>query len=117
MNEEEIKKTLTLTGETFLRKLRDLGASPEMAKSLWEIAFGAGRIAQAAREAARVDELIEKLRNPLIGLLLLSLASCSDAKSGGRPEAERVFTGQPGYVCFLVRDEDGRAVGGNCVKE
>lgn len=56
----------------------------------------------------------------LAGLALLAmlwLGGCQMAKAGHTPRAETVFIDQAGYRCFLVRDEDGKAVGGNCVRE
>ena len=43
------------------------------------------------------------------------LSSCAPAKGSGMARAERVPSDQSDYVCFIVRDEDGKAVGGNCV--
>lgn len=60
-----------------------------------------------------------ELRNLILGSMFVAvaLAGCSDARSGGRPEAERVFVADAGYTCFLVRDENGVAVGGNCLRD
>lgn len=52
-----------------------------------------------------------------LALLACSLSSCANAQSSDRPTAERVFTTEVGYVCFIVRDEQGKGVGGNCVKD
>lgn len=50
-------------------------------------------------------------------ILFAIVAGCSNARSSGQPYAERVFTDQAGYVCFVVRDEEAKAVGGNCLRE
>jgi hypothetical protein len=58
------------------------------------------------------------MNNRLLLLILISLfPACGTAKSADRPRAERVFVDQAGYVCFIIRDENGTAVGGNCIKE
>lgn len=51
----------------------------------------------------------------VVGALLL--LGCAKVRAEGRPTAERVFTTEANYVCFLVRDETGKAVGGNCLAE
>jgi hypothetical protein len=90
---------------------------------LWRMAFHCGRMTQVYEGKKEFNafqkRLSKKLGIELTGaaLLVSLLVGCSDAKSSGRPQAERIFTDQPGYVCFVVRDEDGRAVGGNCVRE
>lgn len=48
------------------------------------------------------------------GALLFSLG-CAKVRAEGRPTAERVFSTESGYTCFIIRDESGKAVGGNCV--
>ena len=53
----------------------------------------------------------------MISILAVVQSGCGTAKSSDRAKAERVFMDQAGYVCFLVRDENGQAVGGNCLKE
>jgi uncharacterized protein YceK len=50
-------------------------------------------------------------------ILMILISGCGSAKSADRPKAERVFTDQSGYTCFIIRDENGTAVGGNCVKD
>lgn len=50
--------------------------------------------------------------------VLIFLSACgTKAKAGDQARAERVAVDQAGYTCFVIRDENGRAVGGNCVKE
>jgi len=44
-------------------------------------------------------------------------AGCAKVRAGDGPSAERVFSTDVGFTCFLVRDETGKAVGGNCVKD
>ena len=53
----------------------------------------------------------------LLFLCCLALSACGVAKSSDRARAERVFTDQAGFVCFIIRSEDGKAIGGNCVRE
>ena len=53
----------------------------------------------------------------LLGIILLIVLSCGKANSSDRAKAERVFTDQAGYTCFIIRDESGQAVGGNCLKD
>lgn len=48
--------------------------------------------------------------------LLMMLYSCSKIVASSS-RAETVFVAKPGYVCFIVRDDDGKGVGGNCVRE
>jgi hypothetical protein len=51
-------------------------------------------------------------------LIILSFFSgCSKLHAGNGPSAERVFTTEAGYTCFLIRDDEGKGVGGNCTKE
>lgn len=50
----------------------------------------------------------------VVGALLFSLG-CAKVRAEGRPTAERVFSTESGYTCFIIRDESGKAVGGNCV--
>lgn len=49
--------------------------------------------------------------------VLVMVNSCGQATSQDRARAERVFNDQAGYTCFLVRDEAGKAVGGNCLRD
>lgn len=49
--------------------------------------------------------------------IFIMIASCGKAKSSDRAKAERTFIDQAGYTCFIIRDEDGKAVGGNCLKD
>ena len=60
-----------------------------------------------------------ELRNLILGSMFVAvaLAGCSDARSGGRPEAERVFVADAGDTWLLVRDGNGVAIGGNCFRE
>lgn len=41
--------------------------------------------------------------------------SCSPSKAGSA--RGELIPSHPGYTCFIVRDENGTAVGGNCLKE
>ena len=119
---EEIKTSSERTKrgkDLFVRKLQQAGFELKSAVELWEVAYLAGGMDATEKAQGMFEVLRQKIRDlrlPLTPLVLL-LVGCADARSSGRPEAERVFTDQPGYACFLVRDEDGRAVGGNCVRE
>ena len=50
-------------------------------------------------------------------LLIPSIISCAKVQASNNPSAERVFTTEAGYVCFLIRDDEGKGVGGACLKE
>lgn len=49
--------------------------------------------------------------------LFVLMTGCAPARAGKNPSAERVFTDQAGYTCFLIRDDEGKGVGGGCIKE
>lgn len=44
------------------------------------------------------------------------VGSCGRAESDGS-HADQVAAPIAGYRCFIIRDNDGKGVGGNCVKE
>jgi hypothetical protein len=50
-------------------------------------------------------------------LVQLVVSSCGQVKAVNTKYAEAIQSNMPGYQCFLIYDETGRAVGGNCVKE
>ncbi len=57
---------------------------------------------------------------PLINFLSLIivlgiLLACGKANSGGN-QVEVILPNISGYVCFLIKDPSGTAVGGNCLK-
>lgn len=53
----------------------------------------------------------------IIGILLLITAiACGKANSSSK-RAEVVPSPLSGYVCFVIVDDDGKTVGGNCVKD
>ena len=52
----------------------------------------------------------------LIVLLLVVLNSCGAAKSDST-HAEVIPSPLAGYTCFAVKDDTGKTVGGNCVKD
>jgi len=52
----------------------------------------------------------------LIVLLLVVLNSCGTAKSDST-HAEVIPSPLAGYTCFAVKDDTGKTVGGNCVKD
>lgn len=122
--EEQAHAAIKETNEMFVQVLMKRGFSSEDAITLWEMSFSAGawygffRCRRALNPFLEgVGEVKEALKKIFPFAFFLFVVGCSDARSSGRPEAERVFTTQAGYVCFLVRDEDGRAVGGNCVRD
>lgn len=49
--------------------------------------------------------------------VILFCVGCSNARGGNGPSAERVFSSETGFTCFLIRDDEGKGVGGNCVKD
>lgn len=52
----------------------------------------------------------------LIALLLTLIIfpiSCSKAKAGGAPSVEKIYSTH--LECYLIRDEEGKAVGGTCL--
>ena len=59
------------------------------------------------------------MRNLLasLGVVVLLASGCSQLHAEGRPTAERVYSTEANYTCFIVRDETGKAVGGNCVAD
>jgi hypothetical protein len=65
----------------------------------------------------REEAVMKKDKVLLMLVVIVGLLACGKVKSSDRAKAERVFTDQAGYTCFIVRDEDGKAVGGNCIKE
>lgn len=48
--------------------------------------------------------------------VVANMTGCAPARSAQVPYAERI-TGPAGVDCFVVRDGDGRAVGGSCVRD
>jgi hypothetical protein len=50
-------------------------------------------------------------------LYILTASACGKVKAGPGARAERVFMDQAGYTCFIIYNDDGDAVGGNCVKD
>jgi hypothetical protein len=57
------------------------------------------------------------LGNTVLLSISIIFNACGSAKSAEAPQAERVYTDQAGYTCFIIRDENGTAVGGNCIKD
>lgn len=53
----------------------------------------------------------------IMGILGIVLSGCAKVQASNHPSAERVFTTEAGYVCFLIRDDEGKGVGGSCHKE
>jgi hypothetical protein len=54
----------------------------------------------------------------LLSIIIQFIASsCGTAKAVNTKYAEGIQSNIPGYQCFLIYDETGKAIGGNCVKE
>ncbi len=53
----------------------------------------------------------------IIILALLTITSMRCARSSPSPHAETIPTPQVGFVCFVIYDENNKAIGGNCAKE
>lgn len=45
------------------------------------------------------------------------ISACGTARAVNTNYAESIQSNLPGYTCFLIRDENGRGVGGSCVKD
>lgn len=108
----------------FTATLRRFNVPEEESDALWEVAFTAGRVTEQHHTESALREMgskmIQTVREnwPKVpAILLLLLVGCGNARAGRAPGAERVFTTEPGYTCFLIRDDEGKGVGGNCVKE
>ena len=87
----------------------------ETAVGLWDVAYLAG---QLVGQQQAMDSFKKHVSKGLILLiLLLPLQGCSKVTAAGNPRAERVGTTEAGYVCFIIRDENGVGVGGNCVAD
>lgn len=48
--------------------------------------------------------------------MLLVFTGCG-VHAAGQPSAIEVTAPQVGYRCFAIMDGDGKAVGGNCLKD
>lgn len=59
------------------------------------------------------------MKTILLALIALSLCSCGQpAKAGSTAYSEQINPPQgfgASLYCFVVRDENGKAVGGNCI--
>ncbi len=55
------------------------------------------------------------MRRMFYTIALLLLVGCAKAQSSSR-RAEEIPSPRSGYTCFVILDEDGKAVGGNCVR-
>jgi len=53
---------------------------------------------------------------PLSILAILVLGSCANARAGSGARAELVPGPSLDYTCVIIRDEEDKAVGGNCFK-
>lgn len=50
-------------------------------------------------------------------LIVLMGQSCSSTSSASLPRVETVVAPLPDYRCFVIYGPDGKACGGNCVRE
>ncbi|HAR41166.1 MAG TPA: hypothetical protein DCS07_00790 [Bdellovibrionales bacterium] len=50
-------------------------------------------------------------------LFFLALTGCAQSQGGSSPTAELIASPLSGYSCFAIRDDAGKVVAGNCVKE
>jgi hypothetical protein len=57
----------------------------------------------------------DKLLVIMTFVLGINVGSCGKLYSDDAA-AVIIRTDQPGYTCFVIRDESGKAVGGNCIK-
>ena len=75
---------------------------------------------ETKEEKMRTDMKMRLVELSIItAILLISflINGCANANSSDRPTAERVFTTESGYVCFIIRDETGKGIGGNCLRD
>lgn len=59
--------------------------------------------------------LILSLISMFIQIGILSCGSYNQSRAGGA-RAENLSSPMPGYSCFIIRDDNGVGVGGNCVQ-
>jgi len=52
----------------------------------------------------------------ILALLFVCLNACAKAKSQGT-QAEIIPAPNADYICFVIRDDEGKAIGGNCDKK
>lgn len=90
----------------------------DMQVMLWDTAFRAGRLVEHDSSFDSLKKFVEDTKKIFFSVfLILLLPSCAKLHAEGRPTAERVFSTEANYVCFIVRDETGKAVGGNCLAD
>lgn len=128
MTDEELRRDLKERADSaralFKRTMSKLGFTESMGEDMFRLAFEIGEFTGMLNAIDKVHDLREQhaileaaKRLPIMAIAICLLIGCADARSGNNPSAERVFTSETGYVCFLIRDDEGKGVGGNCVKE
>ena len=123
MTRDEEVEMLKRGVQTFFSHCARHGMSQKNAQDLWEIAFMAGELKRGDKAMRDMEQFAKDVREiftrrvTLFLLPLFLLVGCSKAVSSGKPSVERVFTTESNYVCFLIRDEAGKAAGGNCVRD
>lgn len=61
--------------------------------------------------------IIYILLNSALLVTMTLLESCGPAKAQGGVIAELVPAPASGYRCFVIKNENGSPIGGNCVRE
>lgn len=57
------------------------------------------------------------MKNLILSLALIFVCGCGVVKASGMARATNIPVDRSGYTCFLILDDEGKAVGGSCVKE
>lgn len=117
MNTGQENKILDAAKEQFAAMCLARGITEPDTRALWELACTYGSLKKSGQIIRGIEELLTKIGSTSMIALTLLLFGCTEARTADRPTAERVFDTEAGYICFLVRDEAGKAVGGNCLKE
>jgi hypothetical protein len=65
----------------------------------------------------KTNKLIWIAMTGLSILVQFVFASCGTAKAVNSSYAESIQSNRSGYTCFLIRNESGVGVGGNCLKD
>jgi hypothetical protein len=64
-----------------------------------------------------IEALKRAAKSAAIIAILILASSCGQSSASSGARAEVVIAPLSGYQCFVIRDENGAAVGGNCVRE
>lgn len=117
MTEKE-DETIKRAFNTFMVGMKRQGMDYETAERFWGIAFTAGKIAYTYKAEENNKKSWKKIFGCIgCGVVMTFFIGCGVARSGDRPSTERVLVTDPGTVCYLFRDESGKAVGGSCVRD